>query len=51
VGTVTEESCDHFATRYWALNKSNDYSASRDWALKEVTIFSLLVTDPEKNYD
>ena len=58
VGTVTEETNDYFATRYWALKqnnyyfatrywapkKSNNYFATRYWDLKKVTIISLLVT-------
>jgi hypothetical protein len=43
VGTVTEETKDYFATRYWALKKSNYYFATRYWAPKKVTIISLLV--------
>ncbi len=35
VGTVTEESNDYFATRYWTLKKSNDYFATRYWTLKK----------------
>jgi hypothetical protein len=44
VGTVTEETNDYFATRYWALKKGNYYFATRYWAPKKVTIISLLVT-------
>ena len=63
VGTVTEETNDYFATRYWALKqsnyyfatrywapkKSNNYFATRYWDLKKVTIISLLVTFPTEN--
>ncbi len=47
VDTVSEESNDYFATRYWALKKSYDYFATRYWALKKGTIILLLVTGPE----
>ncbi len=50
VGTVTAESNDYFAFRYWILKKSDNYFATRYWAMKKVTIISLLITGLLKKY-
>jgi hypothetical protein len=43
VGTVTEETNDYFATRYWALKKVTIISLLVTGLRKKVTIISLLV--------
>jgi hypothetical protein len=43
VGTVTEETYDYFATRYWALKKETIISLLVTGLRKKVTIISLLV--------
>jgi hypothetical protein len=40
-GTVTEESSDYFAARYWALKKSKDCYAPKYWAMKKVMLLLL----------